>query len=89
MTIEEISNLKELGIAIIAVMGSFFVLYKMLLAQQKEHAKNQEWFTSFVNENNHQKTEMITEATKIMVEVRNSIENHNKITERLLERLEK
>ena len=89
MDTETISNLKELGIATVAVIGAFFILYKSFMDQQKEHAKNQEWFIGFVNENNHQKTEMITEATKAMIEVRTSIENHNKITEKLLERLEK
>lgn len=72
MEASTLSSIKELGIAIVAVLAIGVVAVKLLQQMQK----NQTDYTSFVNENNHQKTEMIQEHTQIMVQVKNTLETH-------------
>jgi len=81
MDIATLAQFKELGIAGITVVGVIWILYQVVISLRKEHAKNQEWFMTFVNENNHQKTEIVQESTKAIVEVSKNIEAHTKALE--------
>lgn len=61
-----------------------------------ERKQNQEWFIGYVNENNHQKSDMIKEYTRSVTETSKNIEantkaleSHSRIIERLIDRIEK
>lgn len=83
-----IQNIQDFGIGIVALIIFGYILYvviksnKSVLDMTLENSqKNQEWFLGFVNENNHQKTDMIKEHTEAMIEVKNAIETNTKSTE--------
>lgn len=83
-----IQNIQDFGIGIVALIIFGYILYtviksnKSFLDKTLEFSqKNQEWYLNFVNENNHQKTEMIKEHTTAMIEVGNTIKENTKSTE--------
>ena len=80
---EDLSTLKELGIAGVAIGGMIYIIFRLI----KELAKNRKDYCSYVNENNHTTTELVRESTATMVSIKDSIENHNKILEKLLDKL--
>lgn len=78
-----IASAKDLGIAIVAVLVIGYICYK-ILEQLKENNKD---YRSFVLENNHQKTSMIEKHTEVMVEVKNVLEAHTKILEKISDKI--
>ena len=81
----ELSSLKELGIAVVAVGMMGYICFKLI----KEIAESRADYKSFVEENNHTTTELIREATATMVSINDTIKVHNSISDRLLTRLDK
>ena len=81
----ELETFKELGIAGIAIAALSYICYQLI----KQLASARADYQSFVGDNNHTTTELVREATATMVSVRDTIEAHNKISERLLNRLDK
>lgn len=86
----DLSTLKELGIAGIAIGG--FAYFSVLLLKQL--AENRKDYTSFVIDNNHTNTELVRECTAMITEAKNAmensnktLENHNRVLERILEKL--
>ena len=79
----DISNLKELGVAGVAIVVIAYICFRLI----KELAESRINYTNFVQENNHTTTELVREATATMVQVRDSIEMHNKSLEKLIDRL--
>jgi hypothetical protein len=79
----DISSLKELGIAGIAIGSLSYICYKLI----KELAESRRNYTSFVQDNNHTTTELVREATATMVEVRNAIQTHNEILKSYLNKM--
>lgn len=91
-----IQNIQDFGIGIVALIIFGFILYivikanKSVLDKTIEYSqKNQEWYLNFVNENNHQKSDMITEHTKSMLQVGVAIEANTKSTDLYNRTLEK
>lgn len=97
MDLTNLASLKELGIAITAIIIFGYItkyvidtnkkVFDDLINQLKENRTD---YTNFVNENNHQNTERIEKSTEAMVKVTQSIETHNRSTElynQVLERL--
>lgn len=83
-----IQNIQDFGIGIVALIIFGYILYVVIKANKsvldmtlENSQKNQEWFLGFVNENNHQKTDMIKEHTEAMIGVKNAIETNTKSTE--------
>ena len=96
MDVTSLSNLKDLGVAVIAVLAVSYILYQVIISLRLEHAKNQEWFMGFVNENNHQKTELITkvadniaENTAITKQQNEITRQHTAVLEKLIEKINK
>lgn len=79
----DLSSFKELGIAVVAVAVLGYITLQIL----KELRENRSDYSSFVMSNNHTTTELVKECTLTMVEVKNSIENHNRVLEKLLDKL--
>ena len=79
----DLSSFKELGIAVVAVGVIGYITLKLL----SELSQNRKDYSSFVMDNNHTNTELVKEATATMVEVRNSIETHNRILEKLIDKI--
>jgi len=82
---EDLASLKELGIAGIAVVGFAYVCFKLI----KELGENRKDYCNFVQTSNHTTTELVKESTATMVSVRASIDNHNQVLEKLLDKLDK
>lgn len=59
-------------------------VFDKLMERMHEQETN---YRSYVQDNNHQKTEMMSEAVKTMTEIRGSIENHNKVLEKLVDKI--
>lgn len=79
----DLSSLKELGIAVASVGVLGYIAWKLI----EELRENRKDYSSFVMSNNHTNTELVRECTATIVEVKNSIENHNKVLERLLDKV--
>lgn len=79
----DLSSFKELGIAVVAVGVIGWIAWKILL----ELAENRKDYSAFVMSNNHTNTELVKECTATMVEVKNSIENHNRVLEKLIDKV--
>lgn len=107
MDLTTLGQLKEIGIALVVVVGCWWLLrdvmksikettqktieankdvFDKLMERMHEQESN---YRSYVESNNHQKTEMMEEAVRVMADVGNSIEQHNKILEKLVDKLEK
>lgn len=80
---EAITELKNLApiVAIALIFGA--ICYFLII----ELRKNRQDYTSFVNENNHQSMEERKENTVAMVKVSQALDNHNKVLEKLIDRL--
>jgi coenzyme F420-reducing hydrogenase alpha subunit len=96
----DLTQFKELGIAGITVAGIatlFFFVTKALLTEIKTARENysqditkaREDYSSFVLSNNHNSTDLMRENIETLVEVKNAMENHNKVLEKLLVKLDK
>jgi len=96
----DLTQFKELGIAGITVAGIatlFFFVTKALLTEIKtaresysqDITKAREDYSSFVLSNNHNSTDLMRENIETLVEVKNAMENHNKVLEKLLVKLDK
>jgi coenzyme F420-reducing hydrogenase alpha subunit len=96
----DLTQFKELGIAGITVAGIatlFFFVTKALLTEIKTARENysqditkaREDYSSFVLSNNHNSTDLMRENIETLVEVKNAMENHNKVLEKLLAKLDK
>lgn len=90
------STIRDWSIATLSVVAFAFILYtfikyafQILTRIQEEHRTDQIWFQGFVNENNHQKTDMIKEHTATLVEVNSNITSNTKAIERLIDKLDK
>ena len=91
-----LSTLKELGIGMVGMLGAFYLLYRVLMSQQKSNDEKETWFKGFVEENNHKVTDLVaevsrniamnTESNKQFVE---TLENHTKVVEKLVNKLDK
>jgi len=80
---EDFSALKELGIAVAAVAVMGYICWQLI----KELRENRKDYSSFVMENNHTNTQLVKEATETMTAVKNSIENHNRVLEKLIDKI--
>jgi coenzyme F420-reducing hydrogenase alpha subunit len=96
----DLTQFKELGIAGITVAGIatlFFFVTKALLTEIKTARENysqditkaREDYSSFVLSNNHNSTDLMRENIETLVEVKNAMENHNKVLEKLLTKIDK
>lgn len=88
------NKIAELGIGIFAISALSYILYTFIKSHKDEmkqsrdeRVKNQEWFMSYVNENNHQKADMIKEHTAVMVEAKESIKQNTESIKSLTEAL--
>lgn len=103
MDVSAIAQYKELGIALIAVCGSGFLIkyiidknkevFDVLIEQLKQNRTD---YSDFVESNNHGNSERIEKSTQAMVEVAKAIEQHTRtseqhtrILEKLLDKIEK
>jgi len=96
MDITQLSNLKELGIALVAVLGSGFLIkyiidknkdvFDSLVTQLQENRKD---YADFVESNNHNNSERIEKSTEAMVTIANAIEQHTRAVEKLIDKLNK
>lgn len=107
MDLTMLAQLKEIGIALVVVVGCWWLLrdvmnsvktttektieanksvFDQLMSRVHEQETN---YRSYVESNNHQKTEMMSEAVKVMSDIGNTIEQHNKILEKLVDKLDK
>lgn len=91
-----LSTIRDWSIATLAVVSFAAILwlfikkaFEVLGKMQEEHRMDQEWFQQFVNENNHQKSDMIIEHTKAMVEVGLNITANTRAVEKLIDKLDK
>lgn len=98
-----VDKVQNFGIGIVAVVVIGYLLWQMLKANREVSIrmmdysqKNQEWYLNFVNENNHQKSDMIREHTEAVVKFGASVdantkstENYNRTLEKLIDKLEK
>jgi DNA-directed RNA polymerase specialized sigma54-like protein len=96
METDLVPKLAELGIGIFAIGCLGYILYVFikshrdeLNSSRTEREKNQEWFMQYVNANNHQKEEMIKEHIATNVQIKQAIETHTKILEKLIDKLDK
>ncbi len=80
---EELLNFKDLGIAGIAIGALAFICFQLI----KQLASARDNYENFVKDNNHTTTELVREATATIVQVKNTIENHNKVLEKILEKV--
>lgn len=96
----DLTQFKELGIAGITVAGIatlFFFVTKALLTEIKtarecysqDITKAREDYSSFVLSNNHNSADLMRENIETLVEVKNAMENHNKVLEKLLNKIDK
>lgn len=96
MDVTTLTNLRDLGIAVIAVLAFGYItkytidtnkkVFDDLIGQLKS---NREDYTNFVETNNHGNTERIEKSTEAMVKVSESIDKHNQVLERLIVKLDK
>lgn len=82
-----VSTIKDLAPASIAVLLMGWVLWQVIKGQMESAKKDREWFVQFVEENNHQKSDMIREHTESVVSVKNAIEANTKVVEKLADKL--
>jgi len=89
---ENLSTLKELGIAGVAIGAMAYLCFKSLAML----AEVQKDYKSFVLENNHTMTDLVREATQKITESNEQgkahtevIQAHTKILEKLIDRLDK
>lgn len=80
MDLSFLASLADYGAGILGIVILAILLFTIIKNQQK----NQEWFIKYVNENNHQKEEMICKHTEALVEVKNSIRENTKIIKNLI-----
>lgn len=78
----DISSLKELGIAGIAIGALGYICFQLIKELQESRIN----YTSFVQDNNHTTTELVREATATMTEIRNSIANHNDLLKIMIDK---
>jgi len=81
----DLETFKELGIAGISIGALAYICFQ-LIKQLSEARQN---YQSFVQDNNHTTTEIVRESTATIVSVKEAINNHNKILEKLLDKLDK
>ena len=79
----DLSSFKELGIAGISI-GTLGYICFTLIRELKESRLN---YTNFVQDNNHTTTELVKEATATMVEIKNSIQNHNELLKMMIDKV--
>lgn len=90
------SNAKDVGIALTSVVGAGFLIkyiidknkevFDALITQLKENRAD---YAAFVETNNHQNSDRIEKSTAAMVSVAGAIEQHTKVVERLVEKLDR
>ncbi len=92
MDIPSLEKIAQLGAAVLAIVVLGGILYYLitkgtqeLRELREERQKNQAWFMEFVNENNHQKEELITKHTEVMVETKESIKQNTETIKYLTE----
>lgn len=96
----DLTQFKDLGIAGITVAGMgtvLFLITKSLLTEIKiarecysqDIKKAREDYSSFVMSNNHNSTDLMKENIEALTEVKNAMENHNKVLERILDKIDK
>lgn len=85
--------LKEGGIAATAIFAIIYIVRYMtdshrqeVSAIQAERQATQTAFMAFVEANNHQKTELVQESTKAIVEAKNAISTHTEILKAMASR---
>lgn len=84
-----LSTIKELGIGIFSVGVVGYILYQVILSLRDEHKKNQEWFVGYVNENNHQKTELIEKVSQNIAQNTEVTRQHTQVLEKLINKMDK
>ena len=80
----DLTSLKELGIAGVSVGALAWICFQLI--KQLGEARNN--YQSFVQDNNHTTTELVKEATSTLVQVKDCLENHNKVLEKLLDKVD-
>lgn len=84
-----LQNIKEIGIALASVVMCAYVIKllvdKVITPLTKEVETSRSSFASYVESNNHQKTELVKDHTKATVEVGHMIATHTKTMEKLVE----
>lgn len=90
-----ISTIRDWSIASLAVVSFGYIIYiiikklfDLLKNIQEEHRADQVWFQTFVNENNHQKTDLITKVSDNIAQNTASLEIHTKAIEKLIDKLD-
>lgn len=80
----------------VSVLAFGYILYlfinkafEVLNKMQEEHRTDQLWFQTFVNENNHQKTDLINKVAENIAQSTAAMETHNKTLERLIDKMDR
>jgi predicted transcriptional regulator len=80
MELESLKQFQDLGVGITAVLGVCYILYFFIKTHKeeldnsrKEREASHSTYMSYIETNNHQKTELISKHTEAMVETRNAI----------------
>lgn len=91
-----LANAKDIGIALTSVVGAGFLI-KYIIDKNKEVfdalieqlQQNRTDYSAFVESNNHQNSDRIEKSTAAMVTIAGAVEQHTKVLERLMEKLER
>lgn len=92
----ELLDFKELGIALTAII-IFAFLIKYIIDKNKQVfdalidqlSRNRTDYSAFVESNNHQNADRIEKSTEAMVTIAKAIEQHTRVVEKLVEKMEK
>ncbi len=78
----DLSTFKELAPAGMSIVVIGYICFRLI----RELSEARVDYRSYVQENNHTTTELVKEATRTMVEVKNSIVNHNDLLKLMIEK---
>jgi len=86
------TNLAQYGVGVFGIGVLGFILFLVIKSFSKEmretrdeRLNNQKWFMEYVNQNNHQKDELIERHTTVLVEVKNAIQQNTETNRTLVE----
>lgn len=96
MDLTTLGQLKEIGIALTAVVASGYItkyvidknkeVFDALISQLKD---NQKYLSDFVETNNHGNTERIEKSTEAMAKTSEAIGQHTEVLRRLVDKLDR
>ncbi len=64
-------------------------MLKLLFRVQEEHREDQNWFRNFEDENNHQKTDLISKVAANIAQNTTVMEVHTKTLEKLMDKIDR